>query len=186
MIRILYILTCCFVAQNFTPQIFAKEVLNSNGQPSEYALQMEIIAILRHLLSTVHPTLHYRVLPEAKEYDEKGQRRKRLDILVRNEHRPKYGFELLAEANKTTFDDHCKKSSYYGQVHGCSMTMVHFTRTGNLCKYFGPEEIQDVTVMHVLYNQTRAKLVEKDWEEEVAIQGAYWKIGFEKIGVERM
>ena len=179
MIRLLYILTCCLITQNFsTHHIFAKETLNANGQPSEYAFQMEVIAIFKQLLSKVYPDLHYHVLSETKEYDDTGQRRRRLDILVRGGNQPAYGFELVVEASKTIFDEHYQKPSYYGKVHSCSMVMVHFTCSGKLCNYFGPDN-EDVTVIHVIYNKKEAKLVEKDWEETVYIQGADWQVLFE-------
>jgi len=160
--------------------IFAKETRNANGQPSEYALQMEVVAIFKQLLSQAYPTLGYHVLPEAKECDENGRRRQRLDILVRDGKEPAYGFELLVEANKSVFNDHYQRSAHYGQIHGCSMIMMHFT-SGKLCSYFGPGG-KSVTVMHVIYGSSdkrEAKLVYENGEETVDIKGADWQVMFE-------
>jgi len=101
-----------------------------------------------------------------------------IDILVRDSNQQTYGFELLVEEKKTIFDEHYERASYYGKLHSCSIMMVHFTSSGNLCNYFGPDN-QDVTVMPVLYNKKKAKLVCKEWEETVDIQGADWQVLFE-------
>ena len=45
----------------------------------------------------------YHVLPEAKEYDEDGFRRKRLDVLVRDSGLSAYGYELLVEGEQRCF-----------------------------------------------------------------------------------
>ncbi|KAF9944048.1 hypothetical protein BGZ65_012740, partial [Modicella reniformis] len=65
---------------------------------------------MKHLLSATYPDLLYRVLPEAKERDENDQRRRRLDILVRDRNRPSYGFELLVQGKKSDIDEHLERS----------------------------------------------------------------------------
>jgi len=89
------------LVQNLAPQhIFVAQTINSDGRPSEYAFQFEFAAIIKHLLSLTYANL-YRVLPEAKEHDADGNRRRRLDLLVRNHDQlPPYDFELLVQGDE--------------------------------------------------------------------------------------
>ncbi|CAG8653408.1 6024_t:CDS:2, partial [Paraglomus occultum] len=161
--------------------IFAKQTLNADGQPSEYAFQVEVAAIFKQLLSKAYPTLMYHVLPEAKEYDEDSTRCKQLDILVHNINSgfPAYGYELLVNANKDIFNKHCEQAYNYGRIHQCSMMVVHFSESGKLAMYFGPN-YENVTVMHVVYDamQNNARLIYQDGEELVHIKGIDWKVMF--------
>src|SRR6185312_581127 len=86
--------------------IFAPQTMNSNNKPSEYAVQAEFVSILKELLTAAHASLLYRVLAEAKEHDEDGQRHRRLNILLHDHNLPPFGFELVISATQDKFDEH--------------------------------------------------------------------------------
>ncbi|CAG8585307.1 3216_t:CDS:2 [Funneliformis mosseae] len=96
--------------------IFVQQALNAINNPSEYAFQAEFATVLKYLLSNVYPVLQYRIIVEAKERDVNGNRRKRLDIFLRDHDQPTYGFELVVNANKKNFDEHLDRANYYSNV----------------------------------------------------------------------
>ncbi|GBB96778.1 hypothetical protein RclHR1_02830014 [Rhizophagus clarus] len=139
--------------------------------------------LLRTCLSktfSAYPTLGYRVLPEGKERDEGGQRRQRLDILVRNKDLPVYGFELFVATSETMFDDHLKRSDYYSRIHNCNKTYtIDISPSEKLAKYFGNQEYEKVIPVHMIYNRGdgKAKLVYGIGnEKEVSIIGSKWQM----------
>jgi len=90
-----YILSASFHKNLSIQHIFTKETLNANYKPSEYAFQAEFTST--RLLSLVYPDLLYCVFSEAKEYDKNDQYYLYLDILVRNDRMPAYGYELVVK-----------------------------------------------------------------------------------------
>jgi hypothetical protein len=160
--------------------VFADQAANSNGQPSEYTFQMEFVVIIRRLLAVAYPRLFYRVISEAKERDECGNRRRRLDILLRDgSSLPRYGFELVVEATHSAFDEHCRRADYYRKLHDCSMLVVNLCAQNILSGYFGPT-LPGVTPVHVIYDvQTGlAELVFRDSRKSVSIEGSAWQVMF--------
>jgi hypothetical protein len=62
-----------------------------------------------------------------------------------------YGYELVIEANKTEFDDHCKRSKQYAELHGCYMYIVNLCTDRKLIDYFGAG-YENVAIVHVVFN----------------------------------
>ncbi|CAG8587812.1 18837_t:CDS:2, partial [Racocetra persica] len=129
--------------------IFARQALNADNNPSEYAFQAEFSAVLKYLLSNVYPVLQYRVIVEAKKRDINGNRRKRLDIFLCGHNLPTYGFELVV--NKKNYEEHLDCANYYRNLHGCSMYIV------NLCTNFISVDMvesryPEVTLVNIMYD----------------------------------
>lgn len=136
---------------------------------------------MKYLLSENYSKLLYRIIPEAKERDDAGNRRRRLDILIRNHQQPSYGFELLVQGDETEIDNHLKKSEYYCQLHSChAIYMINLTDDTNV-NYYGNKTYAGVIPLHVIYNQDEGTALIKyeDHEEQVSFKGASWKIVFE-------
>ncbi|CAG8635326.1 8917_t:CDS:2, partial [Paraglomus occultum] len=160
--------------------IFSEQTANANSYPSDYAFQFEFITVFKCLLSRAHPHLLYRVLPEAKEFDEDGRWHQRLDILLRNGNQPAYGFELVVAASRTEFDKHCVRANEYGRNHSCSMYMVNLCANEKLAGYFGPRNVA-ITPVHVILDVKRgvAHLVFENEKKSVSIKGGAWQVVFE-------
>jgi len=167
--------------QNLAPQhVFTRQTFNSSGTPSEYAFQFEFASIMKHLLSTTYPGLLNRVLPEAKERDEMGERRRRLDILVRDHGRRQYGFELLVQGTNSDIDDHLNRSDYYRRLHSChAVYMINLTSEIANTDYYG-STYQGVVPLHVVYNreQGTALIKYRDRQEQVSFCAPSWDVMF--------
>jgi hypothetical protein len=161
--------------------------MNANGQPSEYAFQAEFVTIFKHLLLLAYADLKYRVLVEVKERDNSGNRRQRLDILVRDSSSlPAYGFELVVAASKEEFDDHCKRSQTYAKLHHCSMYMINLCTQPEMVEYFG-RGYQNVTPVNIVVEHNgntgeawMAMLIygAKD-RERISIKSSEWEMIFD-------
>ncbi|CAG8596532.1 6452_t:CDS:2 [Paraglomus brasilianum] len=160
--------------------IFAPQTMNSNNKPSEYAVQAEFVSILKELLNAAHASLLYRVLAEAKEHDEDGQRHRRLNILLHDHNLPPFGFELVISATQDKFDKHLGHAAYYSQLHKCSMYMVNFCNDKKLITYFGAP-FDGITSVHVIYSEMGeyATIVYQDQQETVTIKGWKWSMLFD-------
>ncbi|KAF9940711.1 hypothetical protein BGZ65_006350 [Modicella reniformis] len=158
--------------ENIAPQhVFTKQTSNSSGNPSEYAFQFKFASIMEHLLSVTYPNLLYRVLPEAKHRDENDQRRRRLDILVRDHDRSAFGFELLVQGKKSEIDDHLARSKRYRDLHDCrTVYMINLTNDIATTNYYGGTTYEGVTPLHVVYDRDRheALIKYKDRQEQVS------------------
>ncbi|RGB22978.1 hypothetical protein C1646_677445 [Rhizophagus diaphanus] len=123
--------------------LYSEETLNANEHPSEYAFQSEFSIVFKNILGKVYESLRYRVLVEAKEYEEGDTRRQRLDLLIRDgSELPSYGFELVVSASKANFKNHLKRSQHYGKIHNCTMFMVNLCPKPTLSSYFGENDEQ--------------------------------------------
>ncbi|KAF9345518.1 hypothetical protein BGX34_004676 [Mortierella sp. NVP85] len=166
--------------ENIAPQhVFTQQTSNSSGNPSEYAFQFEFASVMKHLLSETYPGLLYRVPPEAKERDENGQRRRRLDILVRDHDRPPFGFELLVQGNDSEIDDHLERSKYYRDLHDCR-TVYMINLTNATTNYYGGTTYAGVIPLHVVYDrdQGTALIKYKDRHEQVSFCAKPWNMVF--------
>ncbi|KAF9356720.1 hypothetical protein BGX34_009785 [Mortierella sp. NVP85] len=168
--------------ENIAPQhVFTQQTSNSSGNLSEYAFQFEFASVMKHLLSAAYPDLLYRVLPEAKERDENDQRRRRLDILVRDHDRPPFGFELLVQGKKSDIDDHLMRSKYYRDLHKCrAVYMINLTNDIATTNYYGGTTYTGVIPLHVVYDrdQGTALIKYKDRQEQVPFCASSWNMVF--------
>ena len=88
------------------------------GNPQNiYAFQAEFTAIFKQLLSQAYPHLGYQALPEAKQANQNGRHRQRLDILLRGDGKPIY---LLVTASMRDF---VSRSRQYSVLHDCAISI---------------------------------------------------------------
>jgi hypothetical protein len=93
-----------------------------------------------------------------------------LDILLKDGDFKSFGYELVIEANKSEFDDHCKHSKQYAELHGCYMYMVNLCTSEKLINYF-ETGYKNVAIVHVVYNlkEKRAALIYENSSVKVPI-----------------
>lgn len=162
--------------------IFTEKTSNANGTPSEYSFQAEFVTTFKSILGSAYPQLLYRVLPEVKERDDNGNRRRRLDILICDSTLPKYGFELVVAADQANFDKHMENAHDYGDLHGCQMYLINLCTDDSLTDYFGDEWVRErVTPVHVLYETAGGKgsLIYVGKRIPVSIKSATWSVLFD-------
>ncbi|CAG8722197.1 40746_t:CDS:2, partial [Gigaspora margarita] len=158
--------------------IFAPQALNADNNPSEYAFQAEFSAVIKYLLSNVYPVLQYRVIVEAKERDINGNRRKRLDIFLRDHDLPTYGFELVV--NKKNFEVHLDRANYYKNLHGCSMYLINLCTNSTLVDRVESGH-QEVTLVDIIYDisNRKAEIIYEDYKKSISIKRSAWKVAFD-------
>ncbi|EFJ08451.1 hypothetical protein SELMODRAFT_428986 [Selaginella moellendorffii] len=95
------------------------EVLNANGQPSEYIWQSEVLLSTKFVLVKGFQQGKYTVLVEAKKKDKNGDRRTRLDFLYVNSIAE--GMEVQGDGDEESIRKHVQKTEKYGTLHQCGM-----------------------------------------------------------------
>ncbi|CAG8469938.1 1578_t:CDS:2 [Ambispora gerdemannii] len=116
--------------------IFTDKTSNSGGEPSEYAFQAEFNIVMKNLLQ--RPIQNFFTVFFLRDSM----------WLEAN------GFELVFEASRKTFNDHCTRAKKYADLHNCSMLMVNLCTNKTLINYFGPD-YENVTAVHVVYGESK-------------------------------
>lgn len=105
------------------------EVLNTRGEPSEYAYQFLFMCRIKAVMSQAYPAVGGRVLPEAKEVRVQSRRRSqlRLDTLVRDgDNFSKFGIELVANGRRNAIAEHLERAVKYHQLHAAQVFVINF------------------------------------------------------------